>query len=258
MDMDTKEIEVSHKGPITIISINRPHVRNAINKSIAQALKDAWLAFEADDKALVGILTGGDKVFCAGADLYNLDELVAEIDGESGPLGFTRLFVNKPTIAAVAGYCVAGGLEIACWCDLRIADETAVFGCFERRFGVPLVDGGTQRLPRIIGLGRALEMILTGKPVPAREALASGLVNEVVAPGHSLKRAVELAQILAKFPQVCMRNDRQAIYAGLGKELPEGLQIEARFGIETIKSGEPQAGSQEFKRGRGRKGEFQE
>ncbi len=258
MDMDTKEIEVSHKGPITIISINRPHVRNAINKSIAQALKDAWLAFEADDKALVGILTGGDKVFCAGADLYSLDELVAEIDGESGPLGFTRLFVNKPTIAAVAGYCVAGGLEIACWCDLRIADETAVFGCFERRFGVPLVDGGTQRLPRIIGLGRALEMILTGKPVPAREALASGLVNEVVAPGHSLKRAVELAQILAKFPQVCMRNDRQAIYAGLGKELPEGLQIEARFGIETTKSGEPQAGSQEFTRGRGRKGEFQE
>src|SRR5437868_6645121 len=151
MDMDTKEIEVNHKGPITIISINRHHVRNAINKSTAQALKDAWLAFE--------------------------------------------------------------------------ADENAVFGCFERRFGVPLVDGGTQRLPRIIGFGRALEMILTGKSVSAREALASGLVNEVVAPGHSLNRAVELAQILAKFPQVCMRNDRQAVYAGLGKELPEGLRI---------------------------------
>ena len=256
--MDTKEIEVSHNGPITIISINRPQVRNAINKSTAQALKDAWLAFEADKKALVGILTGGDKVFCAGADLNNIDELAAEIDGETGPLGFTRLIVSKPTIAAVAGYCVAGGLEIASWCDLRIADETAVFGCFERRFGVPLVDGGTQRLPRIIGLGRALEMILTGKPVSAREALASGLVNELVSPGRSLNRAVELAQILANFPQVCMRNDRRAVHAGCGKELPEGLQIEARFGTETIKSGEPQAGSQEFKRDRGRKGEFHE
>ena len=256
MDVDAKEIEVIRNGPVTIISINRPHVRNAINKSTAQALKDAWLEFEADKNALVGILTGGDKVFCAGADLQNIDELEADIDGEMGPLGFTRLFVSKPTIAAVAGFCVAGGLEIACWCDLRIADETAVFGCFERRFGVPLVDGGTQRLPRIIGLGRALEMILTGKPVSAREALASGLVNEVVAPGQSLKRAVELAQALAKFPQMSMRNDRQAVYAGLGKELSEGLQIEARFGTETMRSGEPQAGSQEFRSGRGRKGDF--
>ena len=256
MDVDTKEIEVSHNGPATIISINRPHVRNAINKSTALALKDAWLDFEADANALVGILTGGDRVFCAGADLHNVDELAADVDGEMGPLGFTRLFVSKPTIAAVAGFCVAGGLEIACWCDLRIADETAVFGCFERRFGIPLVDGGTQRLPRIIGLGRALEMILTGKPVSAKEALASGLVNEVVAPGQSLKRAVELAQVLAKFPQICMRNDRQAVYAGLGKDMPEGLQIEARFGVETMKSGEPQSGSQEFKRGKGRKGEF--
>ena len=256
MDMDTQEVKVNHNGPVAIISINRPHVKNAINKSTAQALKDAWLGFEADENALVGILTGGDEVFCAGADLNNIDELIADIDGEMGPLGFTRLFVNKPTIAAVAGFCVAGGLEIACWCDLRIADETAVFGCFERRFGIPLVDGGTQRLPQIIGLGRALEVILTGKPVSAKEALASGLVNEVVAPGQSLKRAVELAQVLAKFPQLCMRNDRQAVYAGLGKELPEGLRIEARFGTETIKSGEPQAGSQEFKRGRGRKGEF--
>jgi enoyl-CoA hydratase/carnithine racemase len=254
--MDTKEIEVGHNGPVTVISINRPHVRNAINKSTAQALKDAWLDFEADEKARVGILTGGDEVFCAGADLHHVDELAIDIDGEMGPLGFTRLFMSKPTIAAVAGFCVAGGLEIACWCDLRIADETAVFGCFERRFGVPLVDGGTQRLPRIIGLGRALEMILTGKPVNSREALASGLVNEVVAPGQSLKRAMELAQVLAKFPQICMHNDRQAVYAGLSKELSEGLLIEARLGMETMKSGEPLAGSQEFQKGRGRKGEF--
>ncbi len=254
--MDTKEIEVMLSGPVTIISINRPHARNAINKPTAQALRDAWLDFEADENASVGILTGGDKVFCAGADLQNIDELASDIDGEMGPLGFSRLFVSKPTIAAIAGFCVAGGLEIACWCDLRIADETAIFGCFERRFGVPLVDGGTQRLPRIIGLGRALEMILTGKPVSAREALASGLVNEIVATGQSLKRAVELAQTLAKFPQMSMRNDRHAVYAGLGKELSDGLRIEASFGIETIRSGEPQAGSQEFRSGRGRKGDF--
>jgi enoyl-CoA hydratase len=254
--MYTKEIEVRLNGPVTIISINRPHVRNAINMSTARALKDAWLDFEADENALVGIMTGGDDVFCAGADLQNIDELASDIDGEMGPLGFSRLFVSKPTIAAIAGFCVAGGLEIACWCDLRIADETAVFGCFERRFGVPLVDGGTRRLTHIIGLGRALEMILTGKPVSAREALASGLVNEVVAPGQSLKRAVELAQILAKFPQMSMRNDRHAVYAGLGKELSDGLRIEASFGIETMRSGEPQAGSQEFKSGRGRKGDF--
>jgi enoyl-CoA hydratase len=254
--MDTNEIEVSHIGPITIISINRPQVRNAINKSTAQTLKDAWLAFEDDENALVGILTGGDKIFCAGADLNDVVELAADIESDSGPLGFTRLFINKPTIAAVSGYCVAGGLEIACWCDLRIADETAVFGCFERRFGVPLVDGGTQRLPRIIGLGRALELILTGRPVPAKEALAMGLVNEVVLPRQCLKRAVELAQLIAKFPQICMRNDRQAVYAGLGKALTEGLRSEANFGAQTIRSGEPLAGSDEFKSGKGRKGEF--
>jgi len=256
MNMESKGIEVIHDGSITIISINRPHVRNAIDKSTAHALRAAWLDFEADENARVGILTGGDNVFCAGADLRNVDELAEEIDGEFGPLGFTRLFVSKPTIAAVAGFCVAGGLEIACWCDLRIADETAVFGCFERRFGVPLVDGGTQRLPHIIGLGRALEMILTGKPVTAKEALASGLLNEVVAPGQSLKRAVEVAQTLAQFPQVSMRNDRHAVYAGLGKEASEGLRIEARFGLDTMHSGEPLAGSQEFQKGKGRKGDF--
>ncbi len=254
--MRANEIEVHHSGPVTIIRINRSHARNAINSATALALREAWLDFEADENARVGILTGGDKVFCAGADLKDVDKLAIHVDGEMGPLGFTRLFIRKPAIAAIAGYCVAGGLEIACWCDLRIADETAVFGCFERRFGVPLVDGGTQRLPRIIGLGRALEMILTGKPVSAREALASGLVNEVVEPGQSLQRALELAQALATFPQVCMRNDRQAVYAGLGKELSEGLRIEARLGLDTMKSGEPLAGSQQFVKGKGRKGQF--
>jgi enoyl-CoA hydratase len=254
---DAHEIEVSHNGPITMIKINRPHVRNAINRSTALALKDAWMAFEADEKAMVGILTGGDEVFCAGADLKNIDGLATDIAGGTGPLGFTRLLMSKPTIAAIAGYCVAGGLEIACWCDLRIADETAVFGCFERRFGVPLLDGGTQRLPHIIGLGRALEMILTGRPVLAKEALAVGLVNELVPPGQSLKRAVELAQALAKFPQNCLRNDRRATYGGLGKELAEGLQLEASLGLDTMRSGEPLAGSREFMSGKGRKGQFE-
>src|SRR5947209_4575918 len=204
---------ISVDGPVRMFRLNRPAARNAIDARTARLLREVWLAFDADPGARIGILTGGDQVFCAGADLKDLEALAAEAAGDHGPLGPTRLAVSKPTIAAVAGYCVAGGLELACWCDLRIADETAVFGCFERRFGVPLVDGGTQRLPRIIGLGRALEMILTGKPVSAREALASGLVNELVSPGRSLNRAVELAQILANFPQVCMRNDRRAVHA---------------------------------------------
>lgn len=258
MGTHTKEIEVNQVGPVTIIKLNRSHVRNAINHVTALALKDAWLEFEEDDNARVAILTGSDEVFCAGADLKDVDNLATEIGGEQGPLGFTRLFLTKPTIAAISGYCVAGGLEIVCWCDLRIADETAIFGCFERRFGVPLVDGGTQRLPHIVGLGRALEMILTGRPVHAQEALAFGLVNELVKPGQSLKRALELAQELAKFPQTCMRNDRQAVYAGLGKGFSEGLEIEARFGVNTMKSGEPVAGSQEFVKGKGRKGNFHE
>jgi enoyl-CoA hydratase len=195
-------------------------------------------------------------VFCAGADLNDIDQFNAEIQGPFGPLGFTRLFVSKPTIAAVAGYCVAGGLELACWCDLRIADESAIFGCFERRFGVPLIDGGTQRLPRIIGLGRALEMILTGRALSANEALTFGLANEVVPRGQSLKRAIEIGHMLTAFPQTCLRNDRQAVYLGLGKELTEGLGLEAALGAETIRSGESASGAKQFQAGKGRKGDF--
>lgn len=250
------EIEVLRQGPITIMRLNRPQVRNAINRATAVALYKAWMAFEADEEARVGILTGGDEVFCAGADLRDLQGLEAGMQDERGPLGFTRTTVSKPTIAAVAGYCVAGGIELACWCDLRIADETAVFGCFERRFGVPLVDGGTQRLPRIVGLGRALELILTGRPVPAVEALAMGLANEVVPRGQSLQRASELGRQLANFPQVAMRNDRQAVYDGLGRELAEGLRIEAALGAQTLRSGESLAGAGAFQAGKGRKGEF--
>jgi enoyl-CoA hydratase len=244
---------VSRDGPIYVVQINRPRVRNAINGQAAQALREAWQAFEKDEDACVGILTGGDDVFSAGADLTALPELVPEVIGEYGPLGFTRLLVSKPTIAAVAGYCVAGGLEMACWCDLRIADETAVFGYFERRFGVPLVDGGTQRLPRIIGLGRALELTLTGRPVAAQEALSIGLVNEVAPQGESLRRALELARQIAAFPQMCLRHDRQAVYQGLGRSLEEGLRIEAELGAEAVGAGASETGAAALQDWKGRR-----
>lgn len=247
-------VEVSRQGPVTIIQLKRWQARNAINAATALALREAWQAFEADEQASVGILTGGNQVFCAGADLYDIEGLAPETMGPNGPLGMTRLTGTKPVIAAIAGYCVAGGLELACWCDLRIADETAILGCFERRFGVPLIDGGTQRLPRIIGLGRALELILTGRPVPAREALSMGLVNEVVAPGQSLQRALELGQLIAGLPQTCLRNDRQAVYRGLGRDLAQGLTLEAEFGLQTLQSGEASAGAHQFQAGKGRKG----
>ena len=245
---------VTDEGPIRILRIQRPEVRNAIDSKTARALRDAWLTFDKDPNAKVAILTGGDEVFCAGADLADLEALSAEVEGDNGPLGFTRLSVSKPTIAAIAGYCVAGGLELACWCDLRIADTTAVFGCFERRFGVPLVDGGTQRLPRIIGLGRALDLILTGRPVSAEEARSMGLVNEIVPPSQSLRRALELAQQIASFPQGCLIQDRKSVYEGLGNRLEKGLKIEAKNGAAVIRSGEPAAGAEAFKKGKGRKG----
>jgi enoyl-CoA hydratase/carnithine racemase len=245
---------VTSEGPVRILRLNRPEARNAIDSHTARALREAWLDFDRDPQAKVGVLTGGDEVFCAGADLKDLEALAAEANGEPGPLGFTRLAVSKPTIAAIAGYCVAGGLEIACWCDLRIADVTAVFGCFERRFGVPLIDGGTQRLPRIIGLGRALDLILTGRPVHAGEALMMGLATKVVSQGGALRQAVKLAHTLAGFPPECLRNDRRAVYEGLGLPLEEGLKLEARLGAETLASGESAAGAKAFAAGEGRGG----
>lgn len=239
-------VRVRREGPVTVIRIYRPAVRNAVDAETAVALRRAWLAFARDDEARVGVLTGGDDVFSAGADLNDLDGLAPAVVGDHGPLGFTRLLIEKPTIAAIAGYCVAGGLEMACWCDLRVADETAVFGCFERRFGVPLVDGGTQRLPRIVGLGRALELILTGRPVDAQEALSIGLVNQVVPPGQALDRALELARQIAAFPQNCLRHDRLALYEGLGRPLAEGLRLEAQHGAAVLDSGEPAAGARRF------------
>lgn len=249
-------VNITRDGAAMIITIQRPEVRNAINRATALALRDAWREFEADDSARVGILTGGDEVFCAGADLKAFDLSLEDTEDDFGPLGFTRMFVSKPTIAAIAGYAVAGGLEIACWCDLRIADETAQLGCLERRFGVPLVDGLTQKLPRIIGLGRALEMILTGRLISIQEAHAWGLVNAVVPKGQHLAHAVQLAQTLAQFPQLCMMNDRRAVYEGLGRPLKDGLELEAQIGAETIRSGESAAGAKSFAEGKGRKAAF--
>lgn len=239
-------VTVWQEEAVTVIQINRPAVRNAVNAETAAALRRAWMAFAADEETRVGVLTGGDEVFSAGADLADVAGLTPAVIGEYGPLGFTRLFLQKPTIAAVAGYAVAGGLEMACWCDLRVADETAVFGCLERRYGVPLVDGGTQRLPRIVGLGRALELILTGRTVDAAEALRIGLVNEVVPAGQALVRAIELGQQLAAFPRQCLVHDRLAVYQGVGRPLAEGLQLEAEHGRAVLESEEPARGAQAF------------
>ncbi len=248
--MSGEPLQVSREGPAFVVRLHRPQARNAVDRRTAQALGEAWDAFERDGEARVGILTGGAEVFCAGADLKDLDGQAPQVTGEDGPLGFTRRLATKPTLAAIAGWCVAGGLELALWCDLRIADETAVFGCLERRYGVPLVDGGTQRLPRIVGLGRALDLILTGRRVEPAEALAMGLVNEVVPQGRSLDRALELSLTLAAFPQICLNSDRQAVYAGLGVPLAEGLRIEARHGAEVMASGEPATGVQAFREGK--------
>jgi enoyl-CoA hydratase len=216
-------------GPAALITIDRPERRNAVDGATAAALLEAYERFAADDEARVMVLTGaGEEAFCAGADLKALDTL--DPDAAAGPMGFTRLQGGKPAIAAIGGWCVAGGLELALWCDLRVTDERGRFGCLERRWGVPLIDGGTQRLPRVVGLGRALDLILTGRTVEAQEALAMGLVNEVVPAGRHLARALELAEAIAAFPQETMLSDREAAHAALGLPIEQGLALEARLG----------------------------
>jgi enoyl-CoA hydratase len=216
-------------GAAALITINRPERRNAVDGVTAAALLEAYERFAADDGARVMVLTGaGEEAFCAGADLKALETLDPE--AAAGPMGFTRLAPVKPAIAAIGGWCVAGGLELALWCDLRVATESARFGCMERRWGVPLIDGGTQRLPRVVGLGRALDLILTGRVVDAPEALAMGLVNEVVRPGAHLTRALELAEAIAAFPQETMLSDREAAHAAQGLPIEQGLRLEARLG----------------------------
>jgi len=215
-----------------VVTINRPEARNAVNAEVAQLLFEAVEAFKSDDALDALILTGaGDAAFCAGADLKGGAGLMARPGAqESGPMGFSRVTdVQKPTIAAVNGYCLAGGVELACWCDFRIADESAQFGVLNRRWGVPLVDGGTQRLPRIVGLGNALYLIETGVMIDARQAQRMGLVQEVVAKGAAMERALELATAMAGYPQLSLRNDRRAAIEGLTLPLPEGLQLERRL-----------------------------
>jgi enoyl-CoA hydratase len=228
---EREPVRLERVGAAALLTIDRPERRNAVDGPTAQRLLEHFRAFEADDDARVLVLTGaGDLAFCAGADLKALETLGPRLDSAEGPLGFTRLTASKPTIAAIEGWCLAGGLELALWCDLRIAGRGGRLGFTERRFGVPLIDGGTQRLPRIVGLGRALDLILSGRVVEADEALAMGLVTEVVDDGRALERALEIAEGLARFPQETMLADRRAALAAHGLALGEGLALEARAG----------------------------
>jgi enoyl-CoA hydratase len=238
-------------GAAAVLTIDRPERRNAIDRAAAEAFRQGLEDFEADDDARVLVLTGaGGEAFCAGADLKAMD---LEVDHPHGPMGPTRLTPSKPAIAAVDGWCLAGGVELALWCDLRIATPTSTFGLFERRWGVPLVDGGTQRLPRIVGMGRALELILTGRPVEAEEAHRIGLVNELADPGKHLDRALELAEKIASFPQETMLADRRAAIEGFGLPLDEGIALEHKLGREVLEVAV--RGAARFAAGEGRHGE---
>ncbi|HYW91746.1 MAG TPA: crotonase/enoyl-CoA hydratase family protein [Gammaproteobacteria bacterium] len=252
---------VENRGRVRSIIINRPEVRNAVDCATATELAQAFREFDADDSAAVAVLCGAGGTFCAGADLKAIavgaPNAVDPDMRADGPMGPSRMRPGKPVIAAVSGHAVAGGLELACWCDLRVADRDAVFGVFCRRFGVPLVDGGTQRLPRLIGLSRALDMILTGRPVPAEEALAMGLANRVVEPGTAREKAEELAGNLAELPQHCMRSDREAARRGLDMSFEDGMALETLLGLRVIESGETREGATRFRSGVGRHGDFE-
>jgi enoyl-CoA hydratase len=247
------QVTYERVGAAAVLTIDRPERRNAVDGPTAELLADGFRRFEADDEARVLVLTGaGGIAFCAGADLKAIETFAPRLESPDGPLGFTRLTPSKPTIAAIEGWCLAGGLELALWCDLRIASEGSTLGFPERRWGVPLIDGGTQRLPRIVGMGRALDLILTGRMVPVDEAHAIGLVNEVVAPGAALSRALEYAETLATFPQETMLADRRAAIEGFGLPLEEGLKVEAAAGRATFEVA--QRGAARFAGGEGRGG----
>jgi enoyl-CoA hydratase len=255
-------VRVERSGAVTTVLIDRPEAKNAVDGPTAEALAQAFRDFDADEAAHVAVLAGAGGTFCAGADLKAFaaglgrgNPLHADMQA-TAPMGPTRMLLSKPVIAAVAGHAVAGGLELALWCDLRVMEETAVFGVFCRRFGVPLIDGGTVRLPRLIGASRALDLILTGRPVDAQEALAMGLANRVVPHGQALAAAQELAAQIAQFPQACLRNDRASVYEQHGLSLAEALANEFRRGQATLASGEALAGAQRFARGAGRHGAF--
>ena len=251
-------VRVETAGAVTTVILDRPDVRNAVDGPTAAALADAFRAFEADPAARVAVLWGANGTFCAGADLKAIasgcgNRLAPDGDGPMGP---SRMLLDKPVIAAVAGYAVAGGLELALWCDQRVVEEDAVLGVFCRRWGVPLVDGGTVRLPRLIGLSRALDLILTGRPVDAREAEQIGLANRVVPRGQSRAAAEALAAEIAAFPPRCVLSDRRSAYEADAPALEAALAREFALGLETIASGETQAGAGRFAAGEGRHGRF--
>jgi enoyl-CoA hydratase len=249
-------VSVDHEGPVTVVTIDRPERRNAVDPATAAALLGAFTDFDADESSTVAVLTGRGGTFCAGADLRSLAEgdghRVAE-DGP-GPMGPTRLALGKPVIAAVEGYAVAGGLELAIWCDLRVAAVDAAFGVFCRRFGVPLIDGGTVRLPRLIGQGRALDLILTGREVGAEEALAMGLVNRVVPAGGAREAAVAWGRELDALPQTCLRNDRLSTLEQWGMPIGDALRLEFHHGRASLRSPDAGAGAVRFSSGAGRGG----
>lgn len=249
-------------GPVCVVTINRPQKRNAVDGITAAALRDAFGRFEADDALRVAILTGAGGSFCAGADLSAVEDPARrhELDpegGGTGPMGPSRMALSKPLIAAVEGWAVAGGLELALLGDMRVASETATFGVFCRRWGVPLIDGGTVRLPRIIGMGRALDLILTGRAVDAQEALQIGLANRLVPAGQALEEARAIAHALAAFPQQCMLADRASAYAQWDLPLPEALRQEGRQGVPIV-AAEGAAGARRFVSGAGRHGQFED
>ncbi|MFJ8487659.1 crotonase/enoyl-CoA hydratase family protein [Streptomyces sp. NPDC094038] len=249
-------VRLERQGPVTTVVLSRPGVRNAVDGPTAAELAAAFREFEADDEARVAVLWGEGGTFCAGADLKAMGagqgNRVAE-DGD-GPMGPTRLRLSKPVIAAIAGHAVAGGLELALWCDLRVAEEDAVFGVFCRRWGVPLIDGGTVRLPRLIGTSRAMDLILTGRPVPAAEAYEMGLANRLVPTGRSREAAEELAASLAAFPQACLRSDRASVLDQEGLDEPAALGAEIRHGMAVLAEG--LEGAARFAAGAGRHGSF--
>jgi len=256
--MAQPNVLIEDRGAVRIVSINRPDVRNAVDPATAGALRDAFTAFDADEAVDVAVFTGVDGAFCAGYDLKAFAASKGDVPYEPegvGPMGPSRLLLNKPVIAAVEGHAVAGGLELALWCDMRVAAEDAVFGVYCRRWGVPLIDGGTVRLPRLIGHSRAMDMILTGRPVSGQEALDFGLANRLVPRGDALESAVALADELVRFPQVCMRTDRRSAIRQWGLSLEEALRYEGREGTAPFAE-EAVSGAGRFAGGKGRSGNF--
>ena len=252
-------VEFEQDGVVAVVTINRPEARNAVDRATAEALAAAFRRFDADEGLHVAVLTGAAGAFCAGADLKAIaagggNRIVEEGDG---PLGCTRMLLSKPVIAAVEGHAVAGGLELALWCDLRVAARDATLGVYCRRFGVPLVDGGTIRLPRLIGMSRALDMILTGRGVSGEEAFEMGLANRLVEPGEALPMAKLLAEEIAAFPPLAMRADRMSAYEQWGMDLQAALKNEYRHGVAVVRAGETRDGASRFASGTGRHGEFQ-